>query len=117
MFNNHRVGANLKLQPMFLGPYDVVKVNDTNVRFKVGKKTHIAYFNRVKTVKESIEAGLEAIAEESLLEDAEQDTGNAIHSDAPISAQQLGAGRIKREAHARITEQDWRRAYRHSTST
>ena len=71
MLNNHKVGANPKLQPMFLGPYDVVSVNDTNVRYKVGKKCRIAHFNRVKTVKESIAAGLQAIAQDSEDEDDE----------------------------------------------
>ena len=72
VLNNHKVGANPKLQPMFLGPYEVVSVNDTNVKYRVGKKTRIAHFNRVKTVKESIAAGLQTIAHES--EDEEEES-------------------------------------------
>ena len=40
--------ANPKLQPLFLGPFKVLEVNDSNIRYKQGKKEKLIHLNHVK---------------------------------------------------------------------
>ena len=46
--NNYKTGANPKLQPTFLGPYEIIRIGETNVWYKDGKKQKNAHLNRVK---------------------------------------------------------------------
>ena len=46
--NNYKTGANPKLQPLFVGPYEVTRIKDANVYYKKGSKIKVAHLNRVK---------------------------------------------------------------------
>lgn len=46
--NDYKVGANPKLHPLFLGPFPVTRITDSNVYYSSGKKQKVAHFDRVK---------------------------------------------------------------------
>ena len=51
--NNHKTATNPKFQPNFLGPFEVVEVDETNVFYKYKGHTKTAHLNRVKRARSS----------------------------------------------------------------
>ena len=49
--NNHKVGANPKLQRSFLGPYRAVRVKESDVWYQDKGKVKVAHLDRVKIAK------------------------------------------------------------------
>ena len=49
--NTHKVGANPKFHPAFLGPFTVTRVEDLNIFYMDKRKEKVAHMNRVKAVK------------------------------------------------------------------
>ena len=75
---------NAKLQPLFEGPFDLVRIKPPNVYYKVGKKTCVAHMSRVKKANlVTSELPSEQICSPRLRQVADDDIVEVEHVYAP----------------------------------